>query len=369
MHYKRLLTMGLLCTTLMITGCGNDTAVQIEDSNAQEEVVLLEEEGESVSVETQEPEEPVIVEEPEEELDLQVVKPNEVGQIMVIMYHTLGTKKDPYIRTVEDFREDLEILYEKGYRLISMEDYTTNHIEVEAGCTPVVLTFDDGHVTNFNILDEATKEIDPECSLGILESFYQEHPDFGLRGVFYLNGGYPFKQKDLVSYKLNYLLDHGLEIGNHSYGHENFKKTSRAKIEETLGKNLKAILEIVPNAEVKSLALPFGSRPAAESNYDVLVHGSYDGVSYEHTSILNVGWKPEYASIHAKFNPESINRVRAGNDEFELRYWIQYFDDHPSKRFISDGDADIVTVLESDVENINQERLGDMEIRTYNLEE
>ncbi len=45
-----------------------------------------------------------------------------------------------------------------------------------------------------------------------MEAFNEAHPDFGLKGIFYLNGGYPFKQKELVDYKLNYLLDNGLEL-------------------------------------------------------------------------------------------------------------------------------------------------------------
>jgi len=363
MFNKRLIAAGLLSFIMVTTGCTNGATVQTKP----QEVEVPVEEVADTDVEVVEPE---VVEEPiVEELDLQAIKPNEIGQIMVIMYHSLGKKNADYIRTPESFREDLELLYENGYRPISMEDYINNTIAVEAGMTPVVLTFDDGHVTNFNILDEETKEIDPNCSLGIMEAFNKEHPDFELKGVFYLNGGVPFKQASLLDYKLNYLIDNGLEIGNHSYGHENFKKISADKVTESLGKNEQKILSIVPNAKITSLALPFGSRPANKSDHKVLISGQYEETNYEYTSILNVGWKPEYASIHTKFNPYSINRVHSGDKEFELAYWVDYFDQNDGKRYISDGDSSIVTVRETDLDKINGERMGNLEIRSYIPEE
>jgi len=367
MHFKKLTLIGVLCITLSMAGCTTENKnTQVEESPTVEEVVDVASEGE---VEVVAEQEPVELEPVEEEINLQEVKPNEVGEIMVVMYHSLGAKNDTYIRTVESFKNDLEMLYEKGYRPISMTDYIANNIEVEPGFTPIVLTFDDGHVTNFNIIDEEAKTIDPNCSLGLMESFNEMHPDFGLKAIFYLNGGYPFKQKELVDYKLNYLIENGLEIGNHSYGHENFKKTSASNIEVSLGKNVQQINSRIPNANVTSLALPFGSRPASESNYGVLVSGSYEDTTYNHTSILNVGWRPTYPSIHTKFNPESINRVRAGDGEFELAHWVEYFEQNPSRRYISDGDAELITVRESDLEKIDTEKLNELEIRTYTVEE
>lgn len=47
-------------------------------------------------------------------------KPNEMGRIMVFMYHGIG-EEGPYTRSPEKLREDLEILYEKGYHPISLE--------------------------------------------------------------------------------------------------------------------------------------------------------------------------------------------------------------------------------------------------------
>jgi hypothetical protein len=81
------------------------------------------------------------------------------------------------VRTADNFRKDLKVLYDKGYRLVSLRDYIENNIKVEAGYTPFVLTFDDGAKNNFNIIEEnGEKKIDPNCAVGILEEFKKENP-------------------------------------------------------------------------------------------------------------------------------------------------------------------------------------------------
>ena len=54
---------------------------------------------------------------------------------------------------MDNLKKDLETLYEKGYRPISLTDYVTGNITTELGYTPVVLTFDDG---NLNIYKFST---------------------------------------------------------------------------------------------------------------------------------------------------------------------------------------------------------------------
>jgi hypothetical protein len=42
------------------------------------------------------------------------------------------------------------------------------------------------------------------------------------------------------------------------------------------------------------------------------------------------------------FDPVRLPRIQA--TERELAYWFNYFDKHPTERFVSDGDPDSVTV-------------------------
>lgn len=308
----------------------------------------------------------VVDSEPTPEIDLEVVKPNETGEVMVVMYHSLGKKNSAYIRTVESFKADLERLYAMGFRAISLQDYVNNNIDIPAGYTPVVLTFDDGHYTNFNILEENGEiRVDPNSVVGILEAFYAKNPDFGLKATFFLNGGTPFKQTEYMEYKLNYIVEKGMELGNHSTGHEHLPELSAEKIQKTLGGNIQAIESIVEGYEVKGLALPFGERPKDEYLNGLVTAGEYNGQTYAHNAVLKVGWKPEVASIHTKFNFERINRVQSGDGDYQMTFYLDNYENNPSKRFISDGDPMTVTVPESRVETVDQKRLGERSLRTY----
>ncbi len=88
------------------------------------------------------------------------------------------------------FREELERLYDEGYRPITAAEYASGHIDVPAGATPVVLTFDDATASQAALL--ANGEIDPDTAVGILVDFAKTHPGFGPVATLYLNSE-PFK--------------------------------------------------------------------------------------------------------------------------------------------------------------------------------
>lgn len=310
--------------------------------------------------------------------DLELLKKervNESGEVMIIMYHRIAGENTAYDRTAKDFTNDLERLYQEGYYPISMWDYTQGFIDVPIGKTPVVLTFDDGSKSNFNVtgVDANGKPIiDPNCSVGLMQAFEKKHPDVKMRGIFFLNAGVPFEQKSHADFKIKYLLENGFEIGNHSYGHENFKKLSGKAVEESLGKNVVYLEGLIKKANVQNsynenhgiyaLALPFGSRPAKEER-GVLKTGQYKGKVYTHLAILNVGWKPGVSPFHGDLNAESLHRVQCGDAEMQLTEWLNHYQKHPEKRFISDGDPKVVTVPQESKDAVKKEWLN--QVVTY----
>src|SRR5437879_4590446 len=79
--------------------------------------------------------------------------PNELGRVMILEYHKIDYPEARWTRTPENFRHDLETLYARGYRLISLGDLIDGRIAVPAGTTPVVLTFDDSSPGQFRYLE------------------------------------------------------------------------------------------------------------------------------------------------------------------------------------------------------------------------
>ncbi|MEW9124376.1 MAG: polysaccharide deacetylase family protein [Thermotaleaceae bacterium] len=309
------------------------------------------------------------------EIDLQKVKPNEAGQIMVLMYHNIAEPEGEWTRTPENFRKDLETLYEKGYRPISLKDYVTGNITTEAGFTPVVLTFDDGWQNNFNLIENEKDHwvIDPQCAVGILQSFHEEHPDFPLKATFFINDNIPFGQKEHLDYKLKYLVEKGMDIGNHTATHVNFTNVDGERIQKELAGIVELVKKTLPDYEIDTLALPFGSKPKDKSLLTYLEKGVYGRTSYHNIGVLEVGWDPYKSPYHKDFNPLAIHRVRASDLEkyvkgVGLYDWLDQFEKGSRVRYISDGDPNTVTIPENYLEIVDSQKVREKKIRTYQLE-
>src|SRR5204862_3942708 len=115
------------------------------------------------------------------EVDLKSYKPNEAGAVMIIMYHRFDPKLPSsdkvYNRRPDDFRKDLEDLYKRGYRPATVTEFLENRMDVPAGKTPAVLTFDDSWDTQFKLVTgtDGQAHIDPDCAVGIMETFQKSH--------------------------------------------------------------------------------------------------------------------------------------------------------------------------------------------------
>ena len=301
-----------------------------------------------------------------EEIDYRALGVNEAGEIMILMYHQIGEPEDVWCRTPANFRRDLETLYEAGYRLISMNDLLEGHIDIPAGCSPVVLTFDDGRGGQFRYMEKDGRQaIDPDCAVAILEEFHSAHPDFGLAATFYIFYEAPFEQYDLVQQKLSYLVKKGFEIGNHCYSHGNLRRLPPEEARRELGLHVKRTQEYLPGYAVRSLALPCGEFPGDMS---YIIEGSFEGTAYHNEGVLLVGSNPAPSPYSINFKPAALPRVRASEMEVEglgLYDWMEILHNHPERRYISDGDPDTVAVPEELTEGIDRLRLGDRTLIPY----
>lgn len=302
------------------------------------------------------------------EVDYNAIKANENGQIMLLMYHGIGNKEEEWVRTPENFRKDLENLYQKGYRLITLKDYIDNNIKVEAGYTPVVITFDDGLQNQFNIIEEkGEKKIDPNSAVGIIEEFKKKHPDFGQGGSFFVYYSNPFRQKELIKEKYDFLVKNGYEIGNHTYTHENLGEESAEGVQKALALNVKYTQEYLPGYDVFALALPYGIAPKDEK-FQYAVAGEYVGVKYNNRAILRVGSNPAPAPNHVKYDTARLPRIRASELKMGgtgIYDYLASFEKHPEKRYISDGNPNTIVIPLSEKDNINSTSVGDKQLITY----
>lgn len=301
-----------------------------------------------------------VYEEKQIEKEIEVYdKANEAGQVMIMMYHVIGgSQEKDWAQTSENFRRDLERYCNEGYSLISLVDFVENNITVPKGRTPLIFTFDDSTLGHYRyIIDEnGSKIIDPDCAVGILLDFGQKHPEFGHTATFYIND-LPFGQSKYWQEKLITLVKEGFDIGNHTLTHPKLKNISDVSVQKELSQLAKTVESVVSGYKVKSLALPFGIWP---KNKELSYSGVYEGYEYKHIAVLKVGAQPAKAPNTRDFNSLSLPRIKASTDIIER--WLQYFEDHPEERYISDGNPQTITIPKDKENLIDKNLLGDKEL-------
>ena len=310
-------------------------------------------------------------------INYQELKVNELGDVPIMMYHGIhnitdneytggNVDKDGYQRTKEAFIEDLEFYYNSGYRMIRLQDYVNGILDVEAGLSPIILTFDDGLENNIKVtgLDEnGNIIIDPNSAVGVLEDFKKKYPDFNVTATFFVNGGL-FQQSEYNEKILNWLVDNGYDIGNHSYSHADFTTISKEKSVQEIGSVYNLLDKYIPGKYVNIVALPFGSPYDKDhSNFEAILNGIYNGNEYETESTLRVGWMPETSPFNLNFDKTFLKRVRAWDDngnDWDIKKSFEYLE---NTRYISDGDKDTITVPQDQVEKVNNNY--NLKVNTY----
>ena len=271
--------------------------------------------------------------------------PNELGRIMVLEYHLIGYPEDVWRRTPENFRKDLQMLYDHNYYPVSVKDLAAGQVNVPAGMTPFAMTFDDSSAGQFRYLEKNGKlELDPDCALGIMEAFKKQHPDFPITASFYVLPAIKpklrlFAQPEYQKQKLEWLIAHGYEIGNHGWFHVPLHKLDDAGVQKHLAMFVKEIKAFIPDYEVKSLALPLGMHA---KNRILESKGSFEGISYQHDAVFLVGSVTSVSPYDKDFNPLAIQRVQAGDTPTGPAAFTKQLD-QSGNRFISDGDPKTIS--------------------------
>lgn len=274
------------------------------------------------------------------------VKANEVGLIPVIMYHRIvPTVAGEYDRTPADFRAELQRMFGEGYRPVRTIDLVRGRLDVPAGTTPVVLTFDDGYHEHLRYTPDGS--IDPTCAVGILLAVTREFEGCRPAGSFNINKN-PFAlttpdQQRRAFDDLNRL---GFEVANHTYDHTSLRQLTAAQVQREFVLLQQLVQTAVPAAQVCTMALPLGISPRDSQ----LAHtGSYQGHTYLNEGVLLVGATPAPSPYSSTFQPLAIPRIRStswqgGRLRYGSTYWLDYLTAHPAQRYISAGNPDRITV-------------------------
>ena len=266
--------------------------------------------------------------------DPAAVAANELGRVPVLMYHqVIDSPISTDDRTPAEFRDEIQMLYDEGYRPVTAADYAAGHLDLPAGTHPVVLTFDDSTISQAQIGPDGEPE--PDTALGMLEAFGDEHPDFFPTATFYVN---TYPEPFVDDAVLPWLAANGYEIGAHTRSHALLHRLSEAAVQAEIGRNVAEIEASVPGYQVTTFATTGGIYPA---NRELARRGVHDGVPYEFSAVFGVDAINAFSPFSVAFNPYAIPRVGSGLAVADAA--LALLRKQPELRYTSDGSPDWIS--------------------------
>ena len=165
--------------------------------------------------------------------------------VPVLMYHALESDNCPcgsddpgelvYVVNVDEFKKQINYLYENGYKTITSLDILANDSLPEK---PIMIGFDDGHESNYTM------------AMPILN-------EYGFKAEIYITTGWIGSPHYLASEQIIALYKNGMVIGSHGETHRLFNDLSEAEIIEELV-NSKSALESIIGEKIVIFAAPGG---------------------------------------------------------------------------------------------------------------
>lgn len=266
--------------------------------------------------------------------------PNELAGVPVLMYHQiLPGGGSEYDLTPAEFRAELDRLYREHYRPVRASDFVNGTMDVPRGATPVVMTFDDSTASQAALLPDGS--IDPDSAAGIMLDFAREHPDFRPAGTFFVNRD-PFGAVANAAELARKLEAAGFELSNHTYGHTRLDELGDQTVQEEIVRGNRVISELLPKADVQTLALPLGIQPRKPA---LAIEGTWDGESYVYEGAFLAGAEPAPSPYSTDFAATAIPRIRSdpGGVDYGSADWFERLDAAPELRYVSDGRPKKVT--------------------------
>jgi hypothetical protein len=299
--------------------------------------------------------------------------PNELGEIMVLEYHRLGTPEGEWYRSVENFRADLRRLYEAGYRPVTVRQMVEGNIDVPRGTSPVVFTIDDSSTAQFYLREDGS--IDPNTMVGIWDAFQRENPEWehGATWCVLPAADHPSnffgerpsrevpraEREARIQAKVDYLVENGHEICNHTLYHARLDRArDDAQVQEWIGRGEDSIRVYLPESyQVVTHALPLGMWPR---NRSLAWQGSHDGRDYRYAAVLEVTGGPNESPFDRDFNGRSIKRLIVAPGALERQ--MAAYERNPERRYVADGNPRTIAVPEALADRVDRARWPEHEV-------
>ncbi|MBV6459288.1 MAG: hypothetical protein HONBIEJF_02433 [Fimbriimonadaceae bacterium] len=254
-------------------------------------------------------------------------KGNVQGNVLILEYHRIGAKNSTWVRSAKSFRKDLSRLYELGYRPVTLSEYLENRMKLPSGASPVIITFDDSHISQLSI--DRQGNVDPNCAVGIWQRFAAKRRTFPVKAVFFVLPPRPFGSGKSMLRKFGMLERWGCEIASHSLSHRPFAKLTEDEVKQEIAGSKDWLRSL--GVDAKYLALPYGSLP---NNRDLLEGFEYNGRRYAYDAVLLAGSGPALSPNSRRLRHLRLPRVQAIQGDYGIDYWLDRVKRGKSKPYV-----------------------------------
>ena len=174
-------------------------------------------------------------------------------KIPILLYHDFVTAvpdSDPdnfnYINTPQSFEENIKILLEEGYTVISMEQLNEAYKgNIELPSKPILITFDDGYYSNYEYIYPILQKYNVKASIFVITDKVGKEID----GIKYLGWDECLEMQNS-----------GLvEIFSHSKKHVFYNKLPIREIRNDVKESYEIIEKHLGKKDLKVFAYPYGA--------------------------------------------------------------------------------------------------------------
>jgi peptidoglycan/xylan/chitin deacetylase (PgdA/CDA1 family) len=163
------------------------------------------------------------------------------ARVAILEYHDLGERlsrlrdfHSPYVFSLGEFKEHMEWLSRKQYATLLIDDLFSNNIPEKS----VVLTFDDGHISNYTL------------AFPVLTKFK-------IAATFFIVPMFIGKDNYLSKDQIHEMTKYGMRFESHSLTHPYMPSLNRQEIVREV-RDSKLRLENILGDEIRHFSVPYG---------------------------------------------------------------------------------------------------------------
>lgn len=261
--------------------------------------------------------------------------------------------------------------------MVGVQSMIDGRFDVPAGKKPIILTFDDASMGQFGLqkAPDGGWAVKPNTAVAVLEEYRAKYPEFAGPAFFGILSWNCFASDDDPSTceeRLNWLVDNGYEVGNHTWDHVDMTDVADEFFTNSIASMIDWINERIPEGPGNLshvVVMPFGAFPDPDLHPDQrawLAEGFwYQGEPVNLHLVFAVSGGPAISPFSQLYDPMETYRIASFPDI--LGSWQEAMTSGESQVFVSDGDPEVVTVPASMEQYVNVDALASrgLELRVY----